>query len=627
LPALLLIVLLLGGAGGFTYMQARGLEDAVVASFHSAQSHVERGKALLKQANQKHDAALIPRARNEFNAAVDDFRRARRAVDGNQLAQAASRLPLASRPVGSRLHAVDAIADIGVWIAQAALRAADVDQLFVSKPAGGAPSGTARLLGIVHDAQPALIATRTDLENARSIARAVDASVLPGAQEQTFATVKQTIDKGLAGLDEFQRLVPVMSDILGADGPRTYLVEQTNPFELRAGGGYIGTYSLLTADHGELKVSQGGDTHTLPEFTATEGGKAYVPPPKTLTEFLTNKSWNLGDSNFFPDFESNAKAAMSFSQTDFNQKIDGVISLDLYAVQALLKLTGPITLPGTSVTVDSDNLLYQLILLDIQDPNHKQVLGAVTQPLMSKITGLGPDHWSQLLDVLNQQASQRHIQVYFTNGGSQAEVQRLGWSGSLAFSPQDDFLFPVESNFGGNKDNYFLRREYTVDLTRTPTGLHHKVQMGLSLDLSKAPAGYIKPYRAYYRLFVPAGASNPSMGGLKGDDHPYTDVPPGTRVIDGWQQINPDARGRGSIQVTFEYDTPWTVDSSGRHVIYWQKQPGTLVDKVTLHWNNAGQTTDSLFYLGMDQVILLGQSRVDTKTGQTAQAQLPKLSF
>src|SRR5207302_6386659 len=98
--------------------------------------------------------------------------------------------------------------------------------------------------------------------------------------------------------------------------------------------------------------------------------------------------------------------------------------------------------------LDATNLFPTMIRLDIQDPTHKEVLSGLAGPLMARVTGLGADRWPQLLDMLNQMATQRHIQVYFNNAQSEAEVQRLGWSGSLAWSPQADFLFPAESNFG-----------------------------------------------------------------------------------------------------------------------------------------------------------------------------------
>jgi hypothetical protein len=304
-------------------------------------------------------------------------------------------------------------------------------------------------------------------------------------------------------------------------------------------------------------------------------------------------------------------------------------------VQGILELTGPIQVGGGGTTLDAQNLFATMITLDITDANHKEVLGALAGPLMSKVTGMDSSRWPQLLDTLNRQAGARHIQAYFTDPTVEREFARLGWAGDAAWGGSKDFMYALESNFGGNKANYYLRRHYTLDLTRDGSTLHHRIQIDYSLDLSHAPAAFTErwTYRAYLRMFLPPGATNAVMRGVKGDDHPYTNevpgaIPAGTRVVDGWQQINPDRRTRkGSMQIVIEYDTPWTTDAAGRHELYWQAQPGTSGDLVTVHWNDGGTTVTENGALNGDTVLMLGPGRVDGKPGHVAQAKIPRLSF
>ncbi|HEX4215494.1 MAG TPA: DUF4012 domain-containing protein [Candidatus Dormibacteraeota bacterium] len=625
--ALGLIVLLLAG-GLSAYLWEHAVQGQVTATFHSAAGHLEQGKSELETATAKHRVQLVSSARDQFQAANADFRKAQAEVEQSGGIHLAEGLPGVGGAVSPRVVAIDHLAAMGIAITGAAERGADVDALLLEKPAGG-PTGTARLLTILRGAQAPLEEAKADLGRAQSEAQQVNPAVLPQSQVATLRTAEASIKHGLSGVAQFQTLLPILGDLLGASGPMTYLLEQVNPFELRAGGGYIGTYSLLQTDQGKLQVLQSGDTHDLTEYPLVKGDKGYVAPPPTLTEFLDNKSWNLGDSNFFPDFPSNARAALSFAKTDFSQPVQGVVSMDLYAIQALLGLTGPITLPGTDTTVNQSNVLYVMLELDIENPQHKEMLGELAQPLMTKVTSLGSDRWPQLLKVLNQEASERHIQVYFQNTQEEQQFQALGWAGNMAFKGQSDFIYPVESNFGGNKGNYFLTRDYTLDLSRTPQGtLHHVVTVDLSLNLKSAPSNYFIPYRTYVRYFIPTGATGARITSVFPDDHPYTDVPDGTRVLDGWQQINPSRSTlRGSIQITFEYDTPWTANAQGQHEIYWQKQPGTLLDKLTVNWHQGSHTSTAVTYLSTDQVILLGDGRVDTRNGQTASIALPHFSI
>jgi len=442
---------------------------------------------------------------------------------------------------------------------------------------------------------------------------------------------KASLEKGISGLDEFGRLLPALQDILAADGRRVYLMEQANPFELRAGGGYIGSYTLIAADHGNLQVLKSGDTRDLPDNNLSghqRGQAGYVAPPKTMIQFLDRLSWSLPDSNFFPDFAANAQAALSFSERDFGIKVDGVISLDLYCVSALLSLIGPMQVPGYNLAVDSSNLISRLVALDIEgDPNHKKVLGALAGPLMEKLTTLGSERWPELIKVLNEQAGQRHVQLWFASDKSQPEIQRLGLSGDLVLSGRPDFLYEVESNFSGNKANFFLHRSYTLTLTRTQSGLHHELDEDLSMDGRPAPPGYDVSYNGYYRLFLPGAATARRASNLTPDDYPYTSPPPGTGLLDGWHRVVAGASRTARSIVVYMWDTTWSADATGQHQIYWQKQPGTANDPVKVVWKADGKTWTASSDLGVDRVIVVGPAGVTVGVGHAAQVELPKLSL
>ena len=622
------MIVLLAGGGGSAALHGRAVQGSVISGFRSAQGHLEQGRHLLSEATVRRNPELIQQARAAFRDASTEFATVRSAVTDDPLVALAGNLPGAAGYLQPRVRAVIDLADMGITLTTALDRAADVDALFVSPPAGGPQAGTARLLAVLDAARPVVARIQSDLQRAARTAREVDPAVLPAAQLATFQSVQHAIQRGVAGLDALARLLPAVDDLLGGRGPRTYLLEQVNPFELRAGGGYIGTFTLLSANRGALKVIRSGDTHQLADFGVMRGAQDYAAPPPPLDQFLKNQGWNLGDSNFFPDFESNARAAIDFGQRDFGMHVDGVISMDVYAIAALLQLTGPLQVPGTGITVTPANLSQVMIQLDVEDPAHKQILGAMAGPFMAKVSALGAERWPQLLDVLNQQAGQRHLQVYAVRQASETQVQRLGWSGGTALGGRSDFIYPVESNFGVNKDNYFSSRQYTVELSRTPAGLHHRVQLDLTLDLSHAPAGYTPPYLGYFRFLVPGGASGTRISNVAPSTRAAAGVPPGTKVIDGWHQIDPNPRTRkGSAEIVLEYDTPWTADAAGHHVLYWEKQPGTWADTVALHWNDGGRTVSTTFDLRWDRTLVLGPGSVSVGVGNSATAALPRISF
>ena len=97
-------------------------------------------------------------------------------------------------------------------------------------------------------------------------------------------------------------------------------------------------------------------------------------------------------------------------------------------------------------------------------------------------------------------------------------------------------------------------------------------------------------------------------------------------ALDGWLPVVRGYGGHG--QVVFEYDTPWPAQNKGEDQISWQKQPGTVNDKVNVTWNDGnGHVYTVSGDLGQDRVIAPTPTGVTLTSGQPAQAQLPSLSL
>jgi Protein of unknown function (DUF4012) len=621
--AVLLVVLLLPGAA-LGYRAAQGLQRSVVAHFSAAQSHLERARTLVAQASGAQAQTTLTRARKEFESAQIEFRAGAAAVTGSPARVVPTGLPFA----GGRIAAVEHLGAMGLALCDAGLRSIDVDAQFLKPAAAGQPTGTARLLGILVSLQGEMPPLRRDLELASREAAAIDPSVVPASEQPALQRARSEIAKGIAGVTELDRLVPAIDDILGVDGRRTYVVEQVNPFELRAGGGYIGTYSLLAADRGSLTVLRSGDTHDLPDFSTVSGQDGYVAPPAAMVGLLQQKSWSFGDTNFYPDFAENARAAMSFAQRDFGTGVDGVISIDLYAVAALIGVTGPISVPGSGTTLTKDNAIPTIMAADLSnDPSHKQVISSVAGPLMQRLVSLDSSQWLGVVQVLNQLATGRHLQLFFASGQAETEMQRLGLAGDLAVSNHGDFLYPGEANFAGNKANFFLTRQYQLSLSRSGDTLHHVLTENLTLDLSHAPPGYVVPYDFFARVLLPASATGVQVTGLTRADQPSLTPPAGVTLLEGSASLQPyTADHTARMQVTYAWDTAWYLEASGTHTIYWQKQPGMGQDQLTVTWTNGGATATAKSDLGSDRLVRVGPgAKVTIAQGNAAQVSLPRL--
>jgi Protein of unknown function (DUF4012) len=609
--------------------QAGQLQAQLTIHLQIGQSQLEAAKASLHSANGTHDQNFISQAKVQFTSAKVQFMVAQQLADSSQLLQRLESLPDIGQMAQSRHAAVDGIAEMGVAISDAGQELTQLDEQLIKPASTGGQQGRT-LLTVLNDTNSSLTIVRQDLELAQKAAAQVVVSVLPANQRSAFDKARGTISSALAAVDEFERLVPVITELLGGNGARTYLIEQVNPSELRPGGGFIGTYSLLQANEGSLKLIRSGNAiDFVPGFLTNTrpapGQRGYVVPPGPIREFIPGTSWSFIDSNFFPDFASNAQAAESFAQPFVGTHIDAVISMDYYTVARMLELTGPLVVPGYGITLNSGNFVPIVVDHDLADDSiHKAILVAVAGTLMNRIATLSPDQWPALLTALNDLSASRHLQTFFNNAVVEKEIDRVGWSGALNPTGSRDYMMEVEANLGGTKANYFVARHYTVELTRTGSTLHHKVTVDLTDNMPFAfrPREY---YSAYVRLYVSDTALSTSDN-LRPVKYPNPAPPPGTRIIDGWVPL---FHGYGhSAQAVFEYDTPWTADRRGEATIYWQKQPGTLNDAVTVKWNDgSGHSYTASGDLAQDRVISFSTSGVIIAPGQPAQAQLPSLSL
>src|ERR1700694_4804151 len=415
LLALAIVVMIVGGSGVASVIayvsvksQAIQLQAQLTVHLQAGQTELEAAKTSLKLANANHDQALIAQTNVHFTSAKLHFAVARQMADSSDLLQRLEVLPAIGTLAQSRHNAVDGIAEMGVAISDAGVELAKLDgQLIKPARAGGQQGQT--LLTVLNQTSNSLVVVRKDLDVANKAAAGVDISVLPPAQQGSFLKARGTIDTALAAADEFARLVPIITEILGGNGARTYLIEQVNPAELRAGGGFIGTYSLLQANQGTLKLIKSGNAYDLTEPRPTVGQRGYVAPPGPLKESLLETiSWSFVDSNVYPDFSSNAKAAESFVQPRLGIHIDAVISMDYYTVAKMLELTGPLTVPGYRLTVTSTNFVSEVIQLDlVGDAVHKALLSAIAGPLMDRLSTLQPDRWPALIGALNDLSAAR----------------------------------------------------------------------------------------------------------------------------------------------------------------------------------------------------------------------------
>lgn len=320
----------------------------------------------------------------------------------------------------------------------------------------------------------------------------------------------QKIAEARSLLKKIATLLSVVPAIISDHGRRSYLIVLQNPSELRPTGGFIGSYAVVYTDGGKVLDYQINDV-----YTADGQLKGQITPPDEILHFLGQPSWYLRDANFSPDFPLTAQRLEWFFQKETGQSVDGVIAIDLGAVQKILTATGPLPLPDLGDTVSAENLFQKAesaaeINFFPGSNQKRDYLGAVAQAVLDKIL-VNPQKDRLALGVaLKNSLEQKNILFYFNSPSLENVFRANSWAGSLdrpdCRGPKSNCLMLVDANFGANKANYFLSRHFQISSVLSKGGDTEttvKVTYQNDSPSESWPGG---KYKDYLRFLIPPGS-------------------------------------------------------------------------------------------------------------------------
>ncbi|MEI6650520.1 MAG: DUF4012 domain-containing protein [Candidatus Moraniibacteriota bacterium] len=381
---------------------------------------------------------------------------------------------------------------------------------------------------------------------------------------------------------------------------KTYLILFQNNLELRPGGGFIGSFGIL-------KVRDGHVTEFTTHDTGNFDGRIpdTVPTPYPMKETLHVSSWKFRDSNWEPDFPTNAQQAVEFYKMGNGQEtFDGVIGITADVLSSFLTVTGPVEVPGYPGTYGSDNAILDLerqveqgyIDQKIDFGERKSVLGLLGTQILEKVKSLPPQDLLKLFKVVLGDLDRKDIQLSFSDERLESSVLAAGWGGTFDAKWKDDFLSAVDANLNAWKTDSVMRRSmrYEVDLSgETP-----KARLTIHYENTGTEKTFmVKDYQSYLRVYVPDGSFFHSvMGGA-------TDPVYGTFMGKKYAGTLVQVKLGQSKDVFFEYDLPKGLDRDF-YDLKIARQAGTGNNPVTLSIvNKDGSRTEQTLVLDRDFVL------------------------
>jgi hypothetical protein len=577
--------LILAALGVWLTISVRSLLADATASANQGRSAMVAGADLLKNGGFGLTLTQAEAAANDFRAAEKAFVLAQQRLTDPFLMRVFARLPL----IGTQVQAARNLADMGIHVSRMGALGVIVVEAPLLEPAhtvSGNQDPGQKLLGLLDAVDPRLASLKQELHTVITDRQQIPASGLFPELSRAVAEFDskinlQSVD---AALTELGRDEAGLRALVGATGTRTYLVLQQDPAELRATGGFIGSVGFLSFNAGKMAPYDPMDIDRIdlnPNGSwvlGRRGTASHVDPPWPMEQTLHIQSWELRDANWSPDFPTTAKQAEFLLNRERGKKVDGVIAIDPFFIQRLLAITGPLKVPETGDTLDQNNF-YALTFGRVEAPvaGRKDYLSFAAKQILARLLKLPPNKWFAVLQAIQTSCESGSLQASFHDQEAQVLSNRHHCGGQVE-SPPGDGLMIVETNVGGNKDDYWMRRSYSLQISVNPDGsARHTLRLhydGLADHGFRLTGRW--GYTGWLRIYLPASTTLVSVTGTKLD--PADEL--GRRVLQGWFYV----QFAHSADVTVVYDEGAAVMSADQHGIHvlWQKQAGRVADPISV---------------------------------------------
>ncbi|MGB9723121.1 MAG: tetratricopeptide repeat protein [Chloroflexia bacterium] len=489
---------------------------------------------------------------------------------------------------GDELAATPYLTAIAAELSGAASDLAQVASQLLPIFREGGEDGLLRTLAVLQENRPLLQQARARLQHAVYLRTLFDPTSLRDGPYGRFLPLLEELDpllptavRALGLLDDF---LPQAREVLGGAGPRRYLLLGQNNFELRATGGFLGSMGVMTVEGGEI-----ADLDYRRSYDWDNPNREKMQPPYPYVRYMRFGAWFIRDANWYADFPTSARMVEEFWQRDGHGTVDGVIAVDLYAVQNLLEALGPVEVPGYGVSIGGSNALETLWEGYRRDPGFLPALTSAVAGRLQDPDLLQPERLPALLVALGRSLEEKHILLYFNDPTLQAAVVRAGWGGALRSDP-GDFLMVVDSDFSYAEVNRFIEQEiaYRVSLdhglqvresTVTLTYRNHFDRWSSAETREQFGGACFDPqtedlevfpgcYGDYIRLYLPRGSRFVRAEGF--DDGMEYREESGRTCIAGYLRVLPGEER--TVSVTY---VPPAGPLGGQYRLTLQKQPGT----------------------------------------------------
>ncbi|TAM69490.1 MAG: DUF4012 domain-containing protein [Microbacteriaceae bacterium] len=474
----LAVLLLLFGCGVWVTaraFQAKGDLQTSVALVSTIQSQIAAGDA---------------KAATVTTAALEKRVHAARAATSDPIWRAAEIIPV----LGANLTAVRELSSVASEVTDRSIRplARIAGSLSLSgfKPA----DGVVPLQPLVRVA-PTITAANAALQEGLSTVRRIDTSGTLGVVTDAVSRLRAGLQAAGTATDALSRATRLLPDMLGLNGPRTYLLVVQNNAEARSTGGIVGALALIRTQDGAIRLVQQASSSDFPNFPSP-----VLPLPAATQRLYGDITGEfIQDVTLTPSFPLSAELAREMWKLRFGTEVDGVISIDPVALSYLLTATGPVTV-GTGDELTSDNVVRVLLseaYARYSDPLQQNAFFAsVAAAVFEKVARGGVDPRA-MVTALARAGAEHRILLWSAHATEQSSIAQTTLAGTLPVSSPTHHDFGVYLNDAtGAKMDYYLHTSVQVGMAgcRADKRPNYSVSVTLSSSAPADAATTLPPY-------------------------------------------------------------------------------------------------------------------------------------
>ena len=304
--------------------------------------------------------------------------------------------------------------------------------------------------------------------------------------------------------------LPFTNYLLGVNKPTSYLILLGNDAEMRANGGFAGSYAKLIANYPNFDLS-------FQDIYVPNGQlKGYVTPPVPIQEAFKHGSWELANADWEPDFPTTATTLRWFMEKGGEINPDNLLILNLTTIKKILDVVGTFSVTEYDAQITPDNLY--LFLQGRAEMNFfpgstqkKDTLTAVGLSFKEEILNLSLNKKIKIAKIIYQDLINQNLVINSNNQDFQNLLEKKNFAGKLVSTTPDTYLL-VETNLGANKANAYVKRETSHIISLQDNLVAHKITVkfhNASVEASpNPPFHYGGDCLAYLRFYLPANAEN-----------------------------------------------------------------------------------------------------------------------